>query len=197
MLAELNQALPHLEGADTLSLARTGLDLLGKLPSGNLKRLGLVAGAALAGAGTGPLGVAVARTAMKALHDEPMASPAQLGYKLMGPIQKAARDGEPVEKEARGAAEAIFRSVAPAYSIHPDAVLAVGEGDLMVREADCRATLADRLNSVSRAMGKLSQLPDDLALLEESLRGPGAAGKIGDLLVVGGELQKQRSPEKR
>lgn len=196
MLADLNQALPHVEGEDAVNLARTGLELLSRLPSGNLKRLGVIAGAALAGAGSGPLGVAVARTALKALHEEPMASPAELGYKLMGPVQKAVRAGQPVDQQARSAAEAIFRGVAPAYSIHPEAVLAVGEGDLMMREADCRATLPDRLNSVSRAMGKLSQLPDDLALLEASLRGPGSAGKAGDLLVVGGEIQKLRSPEK-
>lgn len=196
MLSDLNQALPHLPGEDSVQVASNGLALLQKLPSGNLKRLGLIAGAAVSAAGSGSLGVAVARTAIQALAEDPMASPAQLGYRLMGPVQKAVRRGEPVEREARATAEAIFRGVAPAYSIHPEAVLAVGEGDLMVRVADCRATLADRLNSVSRAMGKLSKLPDDLALLEESLRGPGAAGKVNDLLVVGGEIQKPRSPER-
>lgn len=196
MLGDLNRAVPHLEGEDIVAVARNGMELLQKLPSGNLKRLGIIAGAALAAAGNGPLGVAVARTALKALQEDSMQSPAQLGYRLMGPVQKAVRRGEPVEKEARATAEAIFRSVAPAYSIHPKAVMAVGEGDLMVRVADCRATVPQRLNAVSRAMGKLSKLPDDLALLEESMRGPGSAGKIGDLLVVGGEIQKKRSPER-
>lgn len=196
MLGDLNQAAPHLEAQDTIALAQNGLQLLQKLPSGNLKRLGIIAGAALAAAGTGPLGAALARTALQALYQEPMASPAQLGYKLMGPVQKSMRGGEGLETEARAAAEAIFRGVAPHYSIHPDAVLAVGEGDLMMRVADCRATVPQRLNAVSRAMGKLSKLPDDLALLEESLRGPGAAGKVGDLLVIGGEVQKHRTPER-
>ncbi len=193
MLAQVNSALPHIGPEDSVSLAQIGLEQLSRMPSGNLKRLGSIASRALAAAGTGPLAAAIAITALKELHQNPTASPAQFGYRLMGPVQKHARQGERPEKELRAVAESIFGSVAPAYSIHPDAAWAVGEGDLMVRTPDVRATLEDRLNSVSRAMGKLSNFPDDLELLEESLRGNGRAGKLGDHLIVGGEIQRQRA----
>ncbi|MEW6284575.1 MAG: hypothetical protein AB1758_38535, partial [Candidatus Eremiobacterota bacterium] len=145
-----------------------------RLPACNLGRLSSIALAGLTAAGTGPLGLAVAREALRSLHRTPDLSPARLGSRLL--LQ--APTGE--------VAEAVFREVALNYTLDSRAARPINDAELVLGLQPVRATPEQKLEAVTRALQRLSRTRDDLGVLEASQRGQGGVGPVGDRLAVGG-----------